>query len=151
MKFNRVLFAIILVFCLTDCTPQDASQSVPLKSKYKSPEMQSAFIQEIRSRNIPFSIDSDGAVVYSLKDMKKVDAASAAVNKQYLKPGIQYSNSKMRDRFTALLNRDKIKFEKKTIDGKEWILWEANDDKKVKLLIDEEERGFTREELELMK
>ena len=151
MKINRVPFAIILVFCLTDCTPQDASQSVPLKSKYTSPDMQAALVRELQSRNITYSIDSDGAVVYSLRDRTKVDGAKAVVNKEYLKLGIYYSNSKMRDRFTALLNRDKIKFEKKIIDGKEWILWEDNVDKKVHLLIDEFESGFTREELELMK
>ena len=151
MKFNRVLFAIIMVFCLTDCAPQNASQSVPLKAKYKSPDMQAAFVRELQSRNIPYSIDSDGAVVYSLKDMKKVGGAKAAINKEYLRPGIYYSKSEMQDRFRALLTREKIKFQEKMRDGKGWISWEVDDDKKVNSLIDEFESGVTREELELMK
>ena len=151
MKSIRLLFAIILVFCLTDCSPQNGSQSAPLKSKYKSPDMQAAFVRELQSRNIPHSIDSDGAVVYSLKDMKKVAGAKGAINKKYLRPGVHYSKSEMRDRFKALLTREKIKFEEKTIDGKEWISWEIDDDKKTNPLLDELESGVTREELELMK
>ena len=151
MKSIRLLFAIILVFCLTDCTPQNASQSAPLKSKYTSPDMQAALVRELQSRNIPHSIDPDGAVVYSLKDMKKVAGAKGAINKKYLKPGTHFSKSEMRDRFIARLTREKINFEKKTIDGKEWILWETDDDEKVHRLIEESESGVTREELELMK
>ena len=151
VKFDRVLVAIILVFCLTDCTPQNGSQSAPLKSKYKSPDMQAAFVRELQSRNIPHSIDSDGAVVYSLRDRRKVDDASGVINKEYLRPGIHRTKTEMRDRLTALLTREKINFEKKTIDGKEWILWETDDDEKVHRLIEESESGVTREELELMK
>ena len=113
--------------------------------------MQAALVRELQFRNIPYSIDSDGAVVYSLRDRRKVDDASGVVNKEYLKLGTYFSKSEMRDRVKALLTREKIKFQEKTIDGEEWILWEREDDKKITLLIDEFENGFTREELELMK
>jgi hypothetical protein len=143
---NGILYLFVL-----GCEAQTTDTSPPLRTRYSSPDMQATFIQELEARKIPFSISSDGYVLYSRQNMKKIDAVSEIVLKKFDGPRTRYHKKELKEKFVSLLHRERINFTEESIDGEDWIGWDDHDDIRVKQLMDELEGGMTRRELELMK
>lgn len=146
----RQILAVILIFCVLGCRAQTAEQTLQLQWKFHSPTLQALFIKELESRQIPFSISSDGYVLYTRKEMKKVDKARAVVLAWSNRPKAHYPYKELKKQFIALLRRENVSLTEETIDGKDWVVWQRKDDERVKELSADVDQGVTREALQRM-
>jgi hypothetical protein len=151
IELVKLIFWIALISCVMGCSSQSTEISQPLRTKYNSPDMQASFIRELEYQKIPHSISTDGYVLYSRKHMKRVDDVSANVIEKFNRPGARYHKKELKEKFIVLLRRDNVSFTEEPIDGVDWIVWQRNDDAKVRKLMDEVEQNFSYKDLKLMR
>lgn len=122
---------LMLALALAGCT---AKQQQPDFVSYSTPDEKymAALARVLRSNNIPFKIESNGAITYSGADARKVDALQATAMNHLEGVATRYESVEMNTYLRKALEERGMEYSVEKRDDGEWTRWFPDSDKQEK-------------------
>ena len=123
----RLMF-LVAVFFLWGCDTQHAQRDFVT---YSTPDEKymAALARVLRSNNVPFRLERNGALTYSGADAPKVDALQAMAMNHLEGIATRYESAEMNVYLRKVLNEHGMEYTVEKRDDGEWTRWFPDSDK----------------------
>jgi hypothetical protein len=129
----RVILVVLVVLCAACGEGVMAQENRKLWNEKSDREL---FVRELKVRNIPFRVDSEGGIWYPASEVSTVDAISKDILTKTTGPGIYFEDPVDDADFRKRLEIAGIPFQVRRRFEKDWVTWDKQHDERVTAIRD---------------